>query len=69
MKPTPADIDLVEHAAAIIDGEALALRLCSTLPPDHHDWTGEETSREYHDAMKSCAVNLYALADRMRGKP
>ena len=30
---TAADIDLIEHAAAIIDGEALALRVCSTIGP------------------------------------
>ncbi len=65
---TAVDIELVEHAAALLDGEALALRLCSTLPPEHNNWTGEEESKRYHDAMKNAAARLYALADRMRGQ-
>ncbi len=66
---TAADADLIEHAAAIIDGEALALRICSTLPPEHENWTGEEESKQYHDSMKNAVKELYALADRMKAKP
>ena len=65
---TTTDIALIEHAAAIIDGEALALRMCSTIPPNHNDWTGEEESKQYHDDMKNTVASLYAMADRMRGK-
>ena len=64
-----ADIELIEHAAALLDGEALALRTCSTLPPDHDDWTGEEESKQFHDDMKNTVARLYALAERMRGNP
>lgn len=66
---TTTDIDLIQHAAAIIDGEALALRLCATIPPDHLDWNGETRDREYHDMMKDTVVKLYAMADRMKAKP
>jgi len=62
----PEDIDLVENAAAILDGEALALRVCSTLPPEHNDWSGEEEARRIHDSWKQTVAQLYALADRMK---
>lgn len=66
---TAADIDLIEHAAAIIDGEALALRVCSTIGPDHDDWTGEDAARVTHDQWKQTVERLYDLADRMKAKP
>lgn len=66
MKPTPADIDLVEHAAAIIDGNALSLIASSTSATGDWDSDGDEAEYKY---MKSTVTNLYALADRMRGKP
>jgi hypothetical protein len=62
------DANLVENAAAIIDGEALALRVCNTLPPDHNDWSGEEESKRMYDNWKQTVAELYALADRLRRK-
>ena len=39
-------------AVAILDGEALALRTSSTLPPDHNDWAGDVT--DFKRMCRSC---------------
>jgi len=61
--PTAADVFLVTNAAAIIDGEADALRSCSTRPdgtwPDPQD-------KLLYDQWKQKAAGLNRLAERMR---
>ena len=66
---TASDIDLIENAAAIIDGNALALRISSTIPPFHLDWRGEDGDKAEYDNMKQTIAGLYALVDRMRERP
>ena len=66
---TASDIALIENAATIIDGNALALRISSTIPPFHMDWHGEDGDKAEYDNMKQTVAGLYALADRMRGRP
>lgn len=58
--------DLVEQAAAIIDGQALCLRMSSTLAPDHNDWTDEEDAHAQYIEWKKTVESLYRLADSMR---
>ena len=60
------DADLIEHAAAIIDGEALCLRMSSTLAPKHNDWTDEEDAHAQYIEWKNTVEALYRLADSMR---
>ena len=60
------DADLVEEATDIIDGEALCLRMSSTLAPDHNDWTGEEDAHAQYIEWKKTVEALYRLADSMR---
>lgn len=65
MKPTPADITIIENAAAIIDGEAHALRQSTTVPPQFIDWNGCAASKALHDRWLKAVADLYALAARM----
>lgn len=65
---TKADIELINDAAAILDGEALALRQCSTLGPDNNDWTGEDDAQATYKHWKLIVDQLYALAERMEKK-
>lgn len=62
-------INLLENAAALLDGEAMALRLAHTSGPDFNDWTGEEQAKREHDDMKSTSEQLYALAQKMSALP
>ena len=63
-----ADIELLNEAAAILDEEALLLRQCSALPPEHNDWTGEDDALATYKHWKKIVDQLYALADRMGEK-
>lgn len=63
-----ADIELINEAAAILDGEALTLRQCSTLGPDNNDWTGEDDALATYKHWKQIVDQLYALAERMGKK-
>jgi hypothetical protein len=60
------DIDLIEHAACILDGEALSIRQCHNLNPNNPDWKDEPEAKEWHDNMKNTSTRLYELAERMR---
>jgi hypothetical protein len=60
------DADLVEQAVAIIDGEALDLRISHTSAPDHNDWTDEEDVHAQYIEWKKTVEALYRLADSMR---
>jgi hypothetical protein len=60
-----SDIETIEEAAAILDGEALALRECSTIGPDNNDWTGEDDALATYQHWKQIVERLYALAERM----
>lgn len=51
---TPADIEKIEHAAALLDGNADYVKLAS-------DKAG-------YDDMKKASAELYALAERERAK-
>lgn len=62
---TKANIELINEAAAILDGEALALRECSTLGPDNNDWTGVADALATYKHWKQIVDRLYALAERM----
>lgn len=64
--PTTADIEVIENGAAMIDGDALALRLAHTKGAPWTDWAGEETTKVVYDDMVGTVKGLYALADRMR---
>ena len=65
---TKADIELINEAAAILDGEALVLRQCSTLGPDNNDWTGADDALATYKHWKKIVDQLYALAERMGEK-
>lgn len=60
------DIELLEHAAALLDAEALSLRECHNLNHTNPDWNGEPEAKEAHDDCKNTSTRLYALADRMK---
>jgi hypothetical protein len=62
---TPEDVDLIEQAAALLDSEALALRLSHTVGGDG-DWAGEEAAKAAHDEFKNTSVKLYDLAERIQ---
>jgi hypothetical protein len=58
--------DLLEDAAATIDGEALSLRECSTKGPDRNDWTGEDDALETYKHWKRLVGRLYDTACSIR---
>lgn len=58
-------IHLIEHAAALLDREAVALRKSCT-PDNNGDFTGEPEAKAAHDEFKTTALGLYTLADEMR---
>lgn len=60
------DTEAIEAAAAILDGEALSLRVCHTTGPLHSDWSGEENARVQYEQWKALVGRLYTIADRMR---
>lgn len=57
----------IEDAAAIIDGMALDMRICSTVPPDHEDWAGDELAKQEYENWKRVVAALYRHADRLKG--
>ncbi len=61
-----SDIETIEEAAAIIDGEALALRQSSTRGPKFDNWTGEDDALATYQRWKKLVEQLYALAERIR---
>jgi hypothetical protein len=61
-----SDIETIEEAAAIIDGEALALRQSSTRGPNFDNWTGEDDALATYQHWKNIVEQLYAIAERMR---
>lgn len=60
--------ELIEEAAAIIDGEALALRECSTRGPNSDNWIGEEEALDTYKKWKRTVERLYTFADHVRWK-
>ncbi len=50
--------ELLEKAAELLSQEAEALRECSTIGPEHDDWTGEEAAKHDHDEMIEVAAGL-----------
>jgi hypothetical protein len=63
---TAADAELVETAAADLDGIAGELRHCHTPAPKHDNWAGDEETKVEHDRIKLEAHALFNLADRIR---
>lgn len=61
----PADIDLIENAAAILDGVAGEIQHSSAVPPDFTKWP-YPGDKDEHDATKKASAALYALAERMK---
>jgi hypothetical protein len=59
------DIDLLQHAAALLDSEALSLRECHNVNHLSPDWKDEAVAKAAHDDMKNTSTRLYELADRM----
>lgn len=59
-------INLIEETAAILDGEALALRQCSTRGANHDNWIGEEDAYETYKHWKKVVARLYAHAEQIR---
>lgn len=59
-------IDLIEETAAILDGEALVLRECSTTGANHDNWKGEEDAFDVYKHWKEIVGQLYAHADHVR---
>lgn len=62
---TPADIETIREAAAMLDGEALILRHGHCKPPEFTDWDGDIGAQESHDEMRSLVGRLYDVAERM----
>jgi hypothetical protein len=62
------DIDLVEHAAALLDGEALCTRQSHNVDWQSPTWEGEPEAKAQHDDFKNTSTELYALAERMRNE-
>lgn len=58
--------DLLDHAAEIIDGEALCLRMSHTTAPDHDDWGGEEDALATYEEWKATVGKLYDAAEELR---
>jgi hypothetical protein len=59
-------IELIEHAAFLLDNEALGLRMAHNLDHRNPDWKGEADAKAAHDDMKNTATRLYALANCMQ---
>lgn len=57
---------LIEDAAAIIDGEALALRMSSTRGPNFDNWIGEDDALDTYKHWKKIVEQLYAAGDHVR---
>ena len=66
---TAADIETIEAAAALLDGEALMLRHCSTHGPDHTDFGDDIAAEESYNEMQASVAALYALAERLKEVP
>lgn len=60
------NIELIEHAAFLLDNEALTLRERHNLDHRNPDWQSEAEAKAEHDDMKNTATKLYALATSMR---
>lgn len=65
MTLTAADIEIIREAAAMLDGEAMAMRQSHCRPPDHTDWTGDPIAKQAHDEMVALVGKLYDVAERM----
>ena len=61
-------VDLLETAAAIIDGEALCLRQSHTLADAPNDWGDDLEARISHNQYRLTAHQLYQSAEEMRRK-
>lgn len=64
-QPTPADIEALEQAAAMLDTQALTVRLGATVPPEYERWPDAE-EKVYYDDLKASANAMYALAERLQ---
>ena len=59
---TAADRETLSHAAALLDGEALSLRLSHAKGERNDDWTGEERALSFYNDMRATAIRLYDIA-------
>lgn len=66
MKCAPEDIETIENAAALLDGEALMLLHSCAAAPAYENFGEDIGAKECYDAMKQSVAQLYALAGRMR---
>jgi hypothetical protein len=57
--------DLLEHAAALLDGEALCLRSSHNINAGNPTWKGEPEVKAEHDDMKDTSTALYAMAEQL----
>jgi len=63
---TVADLDLIENAAAELDGIAGEIALSSTRDAEHTDWTGEDDANAEFDRLRAMVSDLYELGGRVR---
>lgn len=61
---SPADRELIESAAALLDTHALDIRHAHNIDFLAPTWEGEAAAKRYHDLAKATADGLYALLDR-----
>lgn len=65
---TPADLNLIEIAACLLDGYALDIRMAHNVNPQAPDWKDEPEAKSMHDQTKDVSDALAELADRLRAK-
>lgn len=69
MKTCDTDIETIERAATILEGNALDLRVTHNVDYRNPDWKGEDNARILHDQARHHAQRLLELARRMRADP
>lgn len=58
---TPAELETISTAAALLDGMALDLRCAHNLDPFAPTWEGEESAKRLHDQAKGTSDALLAM--------
>lgn len=63
-----SDLEKLENAAAILDGDALTIRQCHNLNWQKPDWKDEPAAKADHDQRKRLSAALYELAEREKAR-